>query len=79
MLFSYICFSHTQRAYTLPMEKMYMDKNELLSFLRLSQKLNLSLSKPEQIQNLINEFEMNIELRNKGLLSLDGMWIFLNN
>ncbi len=73
MLFSYICFSHTQRAYTLPMEKMYMDKNELLSFLRLSQKLNLSLSKPEQIQNLINEFEMNTELRDKGLLSLDGM------
>jgi hypothetical protein len=55
------------------MEKMYMDKNELLSFLRLSQKLNLSLSKPEQIQNLINEFEMNTELRDKGLLSLDGM------
>ncbi len=45
-----------------------MDGNELSSFL---------IDKPEQIQNLINEFEMNNELREKGFLSLDGMFIFL--
>ncbi len=44
-----------------------MDKNELSYFL---------INNPEQIQNLIDEYEMNIQLREKGLVSLDGMFRF---
>jgi hypothetical protein len=45
------------------MEKICMNKTELASFL---------IDKPKDVQVLINEFEMNSDLREKGLLSLDG-------
>jgi len=64
----FIVLRHTKNGYQQPIEKIYMDRNELSSFL---------IDKPEQIQNLINKFEMNNELREKGFLSLDGMFIFL--
>jgi hypothetical protein len=33
----------------------------------------------EQVQLLINKFEMDAALREKGLLSLDGMFVLLIN
>ncbi len=60
---------HTKNGDKQTMETIYMNKNELSLLLN---------NKPEQIQNFINEFEMNIKLREKGLLSLDGMFRFLN-
>jgi len=64
----FIVLRHTKNGYQQTIEKIYMDGNELSSFL---------IDKPEKIQDLINEFEMNNELREKGFLSLDGMFIFL--
>jgi hypothetical protein len=60
---------HTKSGDQLSMEKICMDTDELSSFLADKSKLT---------QNFINEFEMDSELREKGLLSLDGMLIFLN-
>jgi hypothetical protein len=59
---------HTKNGNKQSIETIYMNKNELSSLLNI---------KPEQIQNFINEFEMNIQLREKGLLSLDGMFRFI--
>ncbi len=61
-----ICFCllrYTRNGDEQPMEKICMNKNELLAFL---------IDKPKDVQTLINEFEMNSDLREKGLLSLDG-------
>lgn len=32
------------------------------------------IERPEQVQKLIDEFELNGELREQGLMSLDGMY-----
>lgn len=52
------------------METISLNKNELSSF--------LLVDKTEEIEKLINTFEMNNQFREKGLLSLDGMLIFFN-
>ena len=33
------------------------------------------IERPEQVQKLIDEFELNSELREQGLMSLDGTYI----
>ncbi|CAF2740806.1 unnamed protein product [Rotaria sp. Silwood2] len=68
-------------------ETICMNINELLYFLRTVQNQSIltysskqfkddftiqPITKREQVQELINEFEPNIELQEKGLLSLDG-------
>ncbi|CAF1210382.1 unnamed protein product [Adineta steineri] len=62
---------HTKVAYIQPMEKVYMDKNDLYTFFRQCQNKNMNLLQLEQVQDIINEYEKNTELRDKGLLSLD--------
>ncbi|CAF3309874.1 unnamed protein product, partial [Rotaria sp. Silwood2] len=72
-------------------ETICMNINELLYFLRTVQNQSIltysskqfkddftiqPITKREQVQELINEFEPNIELQEKGLLSLDGFYLF---
>ncbi|CAF3574069.1 unnamed protein product, partial [Rotaria sp. Silwood1] len=55
------------------MENIYMDKHELLYFLRLTKNENMKhIDSLNQAQKVIDEFEMNNEFREKGFLSLDG-------
>ncbi|CAF3286134.1 unnamed protein product [Rotaria sp. Silwood2] len=59
--------------YQQTMENIYMDKNELLYFLRLTRNQNMNhVDSLNQAQKVIDEFEMNTEFREKGFLSLDG-------
>ncbi|CAF3346976.1 unnamed protein product, partial [Rotaria sp. Silwood2] len=59
--------------YQQTMENIYMDKNELLYFLRLTRNQNMKhIDSLNQAQKVIDEFEMNTEFRERGFLSLDG-------
>jgi len=56
-----------------PMDKIYMERDELISFLQVAHYDSIKNSnKPQQAQKLINEFELNVELRENGCLGLDG-------
>ncbi|UJR09704.1 hypothetical protein I4U23_013933 [Adineta vaga] len=63
---------YTDHDYTQTMETMYINRDGLLSFLRVHYKQTMKSINLEQVQQLINEFELNSELREKGLLSVDG-------
>ncbi|CAF1067428.1 unnamed protein product [Rotaria sordida] len=59
--------------YQQTMENIYMDRNELLYFLRLMKNSNMQhINSLIQAQKLIDEYELNTEFREKGFLGLDG-------
>ncbi|CAF0902575.1 unnamed protein product [Rotaria sordida] len=59
--------------YQQPMESISMDKNELLNFLRLTKNENTKhINNLDEVQKLLDEFELNAEFREKGVLGLDG-------
>ncbi|CAF3334169.1 unnamed protein product [Rotaria socialis] len=79
---------YTENGRSHSIENVHMNVDELLSFLRIvqNQKLTInvkthdgrdqiireSIEKPEQAQELIDEFELDTGFRQKGQLSLDG-------
>ncbi|CAF4984066.1 unnamed protein product, partial [Rotaria socialis] len=86
---------YTENGRSHSIENVHMNVDELLSFLRIvqNQKLTInvkthdgrdqiireSIEKPEQAQELIDEFELDTGFRQKGQLSLDGtLHIFVN-
>ncbi|CAF4014958.1 unnamed protein product, partial [Rotaria sordida] len=59
--------------YQQTMENIYMDRNELLYFLRLMKNSNMQhINSLIEAQKLIDEYELNTEFREKGFLGLDG-------
>ena len=54
------------------METIFINDHQLLSFLRLHYKQTLKSVSLEEVQQLIHEFELNKDLRDKKLLGIDG-------
>ncbi|CAF0885382.1 unnamed protein product [Adineta ricciae] len=63
---------HANLNYTQPIETVSINANQLLSFLRLHYKQTMRSISLEEVQQLIREFELNKELRDKDLLGTDG-------
>ncbi|CAF3758936.1 unnamed protein product [Adineta steineri] len=79
---------HTENGSTQSIEKIHMNINELLTFFQTVQNQKIIkhtktdgsenkiiweyIETADQVQKLIDEFELNKELREKGLLGLDG-------